>query len=278
MAYRQVPRARTRTRPTRGSGATAPRCETLLDPPRPGEELAGERHPARRVRGAAVAADAARRTGGRCDGAVRSARAAADRQVDDGARGQRGHGQDVHPRRLVTRYLAEGVATLDEMLLDHLRPRGQPGAARAGPRPAPSMPRSALDDPADVGRRDRRASARPAAPDEARGQTRHRLRDALADFDAATIATTHQFCSAGAELPWHRRRHRRRRHAGRGPRRRSWPRSSTTSTSRGSATTGTSPRSPARWRSAARPRGRGKPAAPSCARRTRIRIRNRRCG
>ena len=30
---------------------------------------------------------------------------------------------------LVTRYLAEGVASLDEMLLDHLRARGQPGVA-----------------------------------------------------------------------------------------------------------------------------------------------------
>ena len=85
---------------------------------------------------------------------------------------------------------------------------------------------------------------------------RKRLRDALADFDAATIATTHQFCQSvlrslgvagdtdsGAELVDRPRRPR-----GRGRRRR-LPAS-------GSATCRASPAVQARGRAAARPRGR----------------------
>jgi len=90
---------------------------------------------------------------------------------------------------LVTRLVAEGVAKLDEMLLITFsraasqelreRVRGQIVSALA-----------AFDDPARVGND---LEAYLIADDhEAR---RQRLRDALAGFDAATIATTHQFCS-----------------------------------------------------------------------------------
>ncbi|MGH3330608.1 MAG: UvrD-helicase domain-containing protein, partial [Nocardioidaceae bacterium] len=94
---------------------------------------------------------------------------------------------------LVTRYVAEGVATLDQMLVvtfgraasQELRERVRAQlveAEQAFADPDRDRPRSdvvdlLLDvDPAERVRR------------------RQRLRDALGAFDAATIATTHQFC------------------------------------------------------------------------------------
>ncbi|MEZ0339929.1 exodeoxyribonuclease V subunit beta [Mycobacterium sp. pV006] len=93
---------------------------------------------------------------------------------------------------LVTRYLAEGAATLDQMLLITFgraasqelreRVRGQIVHALA-----------AFADPAAVG--DNALVAQlVAGTEEDRDARRRRLRDALAGFDAATIATTHQFC------------------------------------------------------------------------------------
>ena len=89
---------------------------------------------------------------------------------------------------LVTRMLAEGAATLDEMLLITFsraasqelreRVRGQIVSALV-----------AFDDPARADTDLLRHLI--AADQQAR---RLRLRDALAGFDAATIATTHQFC------------------------------------------------------------------------------------
>ena len=72
---------------------------------------------------------------------------------------------------LVTRYIAEGVATLDQMLLITF--------SRAATQELRDRVRSQLVD---------------AAAAEERPEHRQRLRDALAAFDAATIATTHQFC------------------------------------------------------------------------------------
>ena len=93
---------------------------------------------------------------------------------------------------LVTRYLAEGAATLDEMLLITFgraasqelreRVRGQiRDAAEALARPAAATDNEIV------------AHLRTGSPADVE-QRRDRLRDALADFDAATIATTHQFC------------------------------------------------------------------------------------
>jgi exodeoxyribonuclease V beta subunit len=92
---------------------------------------------------------------------------------------------------LVTRYVAEGVATLDQMLLITF--------SRAASRELRERVRGQLVDAVAAleGRPVRRSDlvehlldGSPAELDERRG----RLRDALAGFDAATIATTHEFC------------------------------------------------------------------------------------
>lgn len=94
---------------------------------------------------------------------------------------------------LVARYVAEGVARLDEMLVitfgraasQELRERVRDQlveAERACADPGAADPDSALlRHLLDV-------------DDAERVRRRHRLRDALATFDSATIATTHQFC------------------------------------------------------------------------------------
>ena len=94
---------------------------------------------------------------------------------------------------LVTRYVAEGRATLDEMLLITFgraasqelreRVRGQLVAAAR-----------ALDDPASVDPGQALLVRLTAGTADELTERRHRLGDALAGFDAATIATTHQFC------------------------------------------------------------------------------------
>src|ERR1700738_3416884 len=93
---------------------------------------------------------------------------------------------------LVTRYLAEGVATLDEMLLITF--------GRAASRELRERVRSqirdaviAFDDPSTVGDNQLVQHLIDGA-DDRRAVRKQRLRDALAGFDAATIATTHQFC------------------------------------------------------------------------------------
>jgi len=93
---------------------------------------------------------------------------------------------------LVTRYVAEGLATLDEMLLitfgraasQELRERVRDQLVNAA---------RALEDPSTVGDNELLAHL-VTGPEEELVARRHRLRDALAGFDAATIATTHQFC------------------------------------------------------------------------------------
>ncbi|MET3805910.1 exodeoxyribonuclease V beta subunit [Nakamurella sp. UYEF19] len=105
-----------------------------------------------------------------------------------------GTGKTYTVGALVTRYVAEGVATLDQLLVvtfgraasQELRERVREqllGAERA------------LSDPEAARGNDNDLivllAEGPAAEVAAR---RERLRRALADFDAATIATTHQFC------------------------------------------------------------------------------------
>ena len=94
---------------------------------------------------------------------------------------------------LVTRYLAEGVATLDQMLLITF--------SRAASRELRERVRSqifdaarAFDDSASADDNELVAHLLDGTP-EVLEVRRRRLRDALAGFDAATIATTHEFCS-----------------------------------------------------------------------------------
>ena len=94
---------------------------------------------------------------------------------------------------LVTRYVAEGVATLEQMLIvtfgraasQELRERVRTQLVEA---------ERALTDPGSVtAPSDLVALLLDATPDELE-RRRQRLRDALGAFDGATIATTHQFC------------------------------------------------------------------------------------
>jgi exodeoxyribonuclease V beta subunit len=93
---------------------------------------------------------------------------------------------------LVTRYLADGVATLDQMLLitfgraatQELRDRVRRQIVDAV---------AAFADPSLAGDNQVIKYLVTGGTEELRDR-RQRLRDALAAFDAATIATTHQFC------------------------------------------------------------------------------------
>ena len=93
---------------------------------------------------------------------------------------------------LVTRYVAEGIATLDQMLVvtfgraasQELRERVRAQLVEA---------EHALAHPDDPAPSDLVVLLLDASPEE-RSRRRQRIREALASFDAATIATTHQFC------------------------------------------------------------------------------------
>jgi exodeoxyribonuclease V beta subunit len=93
---------------------------------------------------------------------------------------------------LVTRYLAEGKATLDQMLLITFgRAASQELRERVRCQIVAAV--VAFDDLSTVGDNELVASLLEGTDDQ-RAVRRQRLRDALAGFDAATIATTHQFC------------------------------------------------------------------------------------
>ena len=93
---------------------------------------------------------------------------------------------------LVTRYLAEGTATLDQMLLiTFSRAASQELRERVRRQIVDAV--IAFDDPSTVGDNQLVAYLLQGSDDE-RDARKQRLRDALAGFDAATIATTHQFC------------------------------------------------------------------------------------
>ena len=93
---------------------------------------------------------------------------------------------------LVTRYVAEGAATLDQMLLITFG-RAASQELRDRVRRQITQAAAAFDDPSLVGDNQLVAYLLDGT-DEQRAARRQRLRDALAGFDSATIATTHQFC------------------------------------------------------------------------------------
>ena len=93
---------------------------------------------------------------------------------------------------LVTRYLAEGEATLDQMLLiTFSRAASQELRERVRRQIVDAV--VAFDDPSTVGDNQLIKHLLTGTKDQ-RVERKRRLRDALAGFDAATIATTHQFC------------------------------------------------------------------------------------
>jgi len=93
---------------------------------------------------------------------------------------------------LVTRYLAEGEATLDQMLLITFgRAASQELRERVRRQIVDAV--VAFDDPSTVGDNQLVAYLLKGS-DKQLAVRKQRLRDALAGFDAATIATTHQFC------------------------------------------------------------------------------------
>ena len=92
---------------------------------------------------------------------------------------------------LVTRYLAEGLATLDQMLLITFS-RAASRELRERVRKQLVDTAAALRDPPEQPN-DLVTHLRDCPPDELAVRCA-RLREALSDFDAATIATTHEFC------------------------------------------------------------------------------------
>src|SRR6478609_1313715 len=95
---------------------------------------------------------------------------------------------------LVTRYVAEGAAALDELLVVTFG-RAASQELRERVRGHLVLAERALADPAAARAADDGVHALLAtASDEEVALRRDRLRAALAGFDAATIVTTHQFC------------------------------------------------------------------------------------
>ena len=107
-----------------------------------------------------------------------------------------GTGKTYTIAALAARYVAEGVARCDELLLVTFGRDGDRRAARAGARAAGRRRATRLADGRRAGPRRRRSlrAARRRAPSRGRRRAARRLARALADFDAATIATTHGFC------------------------------------------------------------------------------------
>jgi exodeoxyribonuclease V beta subunit len=94
---------------------------------------------------------------------------------------------------LVTRYIADGVATLDQMLLITFgRAATQELRDRVRRQIADAL--AAFDNPDLVGENQVVAHLLDGTPEELVAR-KTRLADALAGFDAATIATIHQFCN-----------------------------------------------------------------------------------
>ena len=106
-----------------------------------------------------------------------------------------GTGKTFAVGALVARYVAEGHARLDEMLVitfgraasQELRERVREQLVEA---------ERALADPAAARELGGLVGLLARVDDAEIAVRRKRLRDALADFDAATIATTHQFCQS----------------------------------------------------------------------------------
>jgi exodeoxyribonuclease V beta subunit len=104
-----------------------------------------------------------------------------------------GTGKTFTVAALVTRYVAEGDATLDQLLVITFG-RAASQELRERVREQLVQAERALADPSSADRTHPVLAALLAADPEEVALRHRRLRGALASFDAATIATTHQFC------------------------------------------------------------------------------------
>ncbi|MCW2820151.1 MAG: exodeoxyribonuclease subunit beta, partial [Marmoricola sp.] len=104
-----------------------------------------------------------------------------------------GTGKTYAVGALVTRYVAEGHARLEEMLVITFG-RAASQELRERVREQLVTAERALADPEAARSRDDVCGLLARVPDDEVALRRARVRTALADFDAATIATTHQFC------------------------------------------------------------------------------------
>jgi exodeoxyribonuclease V beta subunit len=104
-----------------------------------------------------------------------------------------GTGKTFTVGALVTRYVAEGHARLGEMLVITFG-RAASQELRERVRAQLLEAERALADPASADPDNSLLTLLLQSEPAEREEMRRRLRDALADFDAATIATTHQFC------------------------------------------------------------------------------------
>ncbi len=104
-----------------------------------------------------------------------------------------GTGKTYTIAALVVRYVAEGIASLDEMLVITFG-RMASQELRERVRSQLVVAERALADPASVGDNDLFLQFLVDVGAADLRTRRRRISDALASFDAATIATTHQFC------------------------------------------------------------------------------------
>ena len=103
-----------------------------------------------------------------------------------------GTGKTYTIAALATRYIAQGTATIDQMLMITFG-RSATRELRERVREALTNARDALRDNAGVN--DPVIAMLAALPPDEKASAAERLARAVADFDAGTIATTHQFCS-----------------------------------------------------------------------------------
>ena len=103
-----------------------------------------------------------------------------------------GTGKTYTIAALATRYIAQGTATIDQMLMITFG-RSATRELRERVREALTNARDALRDNAGVD--DPVIAMLAALPPDEKASAAERLARAVADFDAGTIATTHQFCS-----------------------------------------------------------------------------------
>ncbi len=105
-----------------------------------------------------------------------------------------GTGKTFTIAALATRYVAEGLVRLDQLLLITFG-RAATRELRERVRGALTVARDALADPATARKADNEVIAALATGSRQEVETRReRLAHAVATFDSATIATTHQFC------------------------------------------------------------------------------------